>query len=124
MPLEELKMADIASTDVTITIQKNRILKGSPGSQQRNLVKIQFGNGALTYPANGVPMPSFPSFGMRRELEYLVMLDSGSGVTTRWVYDVANKKIRGWVDDGTSGISAEVTGAVAAQTLYAEAVGW
>ena len=117
-------MADLASTDVTITIQKNRIIKGSPGSQQRNLVKIQFGDGSLTYPANGVPMPGYAKFGMRRELEYLVMLDSGSAVTTRWIYDVANKKLRGWVDDGTSGISAEAAGAIAAQTLYAEAVGW
>jgi hypothetical protein len=114
-------MADLASSDVTITIQKSRIVRGSPGSQQRNIVKITFGDGALTYPALGVPLPTYPSFGMRRELECITMIDDGSPVTTIWKYDYANKKLRAWIP--TTGLETGGV-AVAAQTMYAEAVGW
>jgi hypothetical protein len=69
-------MSDIASSDLTITILKNRLVKGSPGALQRNLVRIAFGNATLTYPSGGVPIPTFPSFGMRREIEYLVTRSS------------------------------------------------
>lgn len=118
-------MADIASTNVTITIVKNRLIRSSPGAFLRNIVKIQFGDGVLNYPALGVPLPGFAKFGMKRELEFIVLLDSGSAVTIRWTYDYANKKLRGWIDDATSGVSAELGAVtVAAQTLYAEAVGW
>ena len=118
-------MAGIAVGDVTITVVKNRLVRASPGSILRNTVKIQFGDGALTYPALGVPLPTYPKFGMKRELEYLILLDNGSAVTILWRYDFANKKLRGWLDDAVTGISAELGAVtVAAQTLYAEAVGW
>lgn len=86
-------MADIASSDVTITIQKSRIAKGSPGGVQRNVVKIAFGDGALTYPTGGVPMPTFPKFGMRRELEYLILIDSNDASGIIWKWDYENKKL-------------------------------
>lgn len=167
-------MADLASSNVTITIQKNRIIKGSPGSQQRNVVKIAFGDGSLTYPSGGVPLPAASSFGMRRELEFITLIDGGSAVGILWKYDYANKKLRGFIPgavieaagtatlddyalDGTAdplAASARQPGngvvslglgnttaagtvyfgamkellatehAPAAQTIYAEAVGW
>lgn len=89
-------MADIASSDVTIAILKNRMAKGSPGAVQRNLVSISFGNATLTYPDGGVPVPTYPSFGMRRELQYLILVQAGlTGVF--WVWDYTNKKLRGFI---------------------------
>lgn len=89
-------MADIAAVDVTLTIQKNRIAKGSPGSLMRNVVKIAFGDGALTYPSLGVPIPAFSKWGMRREIEYLILIDSNDGSGYIWKYDYENKKLRAW----------------------------
>jgi hypothetical protein len=90
-------MADIASSDLTITILKNRLVKGSPGALQRNLVRIAFGNATLTYPSGGVPIPTFPSFGMRREIEYLVIVDGSCATGIHWKWDYTNKKFRGYI---------------------------
>jgi len=117
-------MADIAATDLTVTLIKTRLLRGSPGGVKHITCKIQFGNDVLNYPALGIPLPSAARFGLIKELDYFLTLDSGSGVATRWTYDFANKKLRGWVDDAVTGVSAEVSGAPAAQTLYGLAVGW
>ena len=88
-------MPDLASSDVTITVQKQSI----EGKKRRNLVKIQFGNGTLTYPnaAGGVPMPAKGSFGMKQSLDYLIMVDGNDGSGIIWKYDYENKKLRGYI---------------------------
>lgn len=113
-------MADIAASDVTVTIQA-----GAPhnprieGTKRKSVVRIQFGNGTLTYPANGVPMPSFEKFGLTRNLEELVLLDSSAtAYSVKW--DRANKTVRLF-----NAAAEEETGATpAAQSIYAEAVGY
>lgn len=86
-------MADLASSDVTLTISERRIV----GKKRRNIVKIQFGDGALTYPANGVPMPAAGSFGMIRNLDYLNVLDQDDANGLFWKYDKENNKLRAYV---------------------------
>lgn len=155
-------MADLASANVTITVSERRIV----GKKRRNIVKIQFGDGALTYPAGGVPMPTYDGFGMIRQLDYLNILDQDDSNGIFWKYDKDNNKLRAYVqgaahaaagaatlDDyavtGAFGVSAGIsisreaaagattsrwgamveapasaTPAPAAQTIYAEAVGW
>lgn len=152
-------MADLAAGDVTITVLERKI----EGKRRRNRVKIVFGDGALTYPANGVPMPSAGKFGMKRHLEYLNLIDHDDGNGIYWKYDAENKKLRAYVqgalvgaagaqtlDDfpvtAGFGVTADThlslkagsatvrlgtlkeavggTDAPAAQTIYAEAVGW
>ena len=46
-------MPDLAAGDVTYTINKQTWL---PDGGYRNFITIAFGNGALTYPAGGVPL--------------------------------------------------------------------
>ena len=102
-------MADLASSDVTVTIQKTRILRGSPGGIRFNTVLIAFGNATLTYPSGGVPMPTYPSFGMMKEIEFLQIMTPGAdGVV--WTWDYSNKKLRGWLQ-GTN-ISAAGAGTI------------
>lgn len=143
-------MTALASTDVTLTVERQTIA----GSTRRNRTKIVFGDGALTYPASGVPMPAFGSFGMRRNLDYLTVFDENASSGIVWKYDRDNNTMRGYQiisqAAGVSGtsITLSVTGAalatttgsnvganaslaeivtgvaVAAQTLVAEAVGW
>lgn len=123
-------MADLAASDVTVTIQKVGPIAGT--YQRRNLVKIDYGDGAKTYPANGVPMPSAEKFGFKRELQDLILIDPVSADGILYKYDRANKKIRHYFPtQQTAGAGnragVEYTGAstvVAAQTIYAEAVGW
>jgi hypothetical protein len=103
-------MTDFASTDVTITVLKSRILRGSPGGIRFNTVKIAFGNATLTYPSGGVPMPGFGKFGMNQELEYCITLESGDDATgILWKWDFSNKKLRGFIQGAVISGAASAT---------------
>jgi hypothetical protein len=86
-------MADLVAADVTVTVE-DRFIKGK---ERHSYVKIAFGNGTLTYPANGVPMPAASSFGMVRNLDRLVIYDSDDAQGIMWKYDKENKKLRGYI---------------------------
>lgn len=117
-------MADLAAANVTVTIEERTIV----GKKRRNRVKIVFGDGALTYPALGVPMPAAANFGMVRQLDYLTVFDENDGSGFVWKYDKENNKLRAYclTTVATNAPLLEATNALAAaaQTLYAEAVGW
>jgi hypothetical protein len=106
-------MADLAASDVTITVQETRI----EGARKRNRVKIAFGDGALTYPANGVPLPAFGSFGMKRYLEYITITDANDASGIMWKFDQENKKLRAWLAPAqTHGHDLLIIGGQAATT--------
>lgn len=119
-------MVDLASTDVTVTLEERTI----EGKKKRNRVSIAFGDGALTYPSGGVPMPAFGSFGMVRNLDYAILIDPASATGIIWKWDKTNLKLRGYEGDYAQAGDASLveldaaSDAPAAQTLYAEAVGW
>lgn len=97
-------MAGLAASDVTLTVQSTNIQR----KQRRTLVKIAFGDGALTYPSGGVPLPTAPtSWGLRRSLDYIVLNDANDGSGIVWKYDRENKKLRGYI----SGITVSAAGA-------------
>ncbi len=98
-------MADIASTDVTITVQKVRRY----GKYKTNLVKIAFGNATLTYPSGGVPLPSGLSFGLRKELQSLSLVDEDDASGIQWKYDAENKKLRAYLQGVTVGAAGSAT---------------
>ena len=116
-------MAAIAASGVTVTIER----RGVEGRRRRNRVKLVFGNGVDTYSTGGIPLPAASAFGMKRNLEYLIIVDdSGSGYV--WRHDKTNNKlfcyIEATVATNTPLAQASAALAPAAQTLYAEAVGW
>ena len=93
-------MADLASTDVTLTIQKLR----RTARARTNSVKIAFGNGTLTYPlaAGGVPLPASPLlWGLRLSIEDIVLADNNDGSGILWKYDRENHKLRGYISGVT-----------------------
>ena len=97
-------MAALASTDVTLTVTEvaNFVRRIPP------LVKIAFGDGALTYPSGGVPLPTTPaSWGLRGVLNYIVLVDADDATGIVWKYDYVNKKLRGYLQ----GITVEAAGA-------------
>lgn len=80
-------MADLAATDITITVLN---LRQHDGRKYFNL-KLAFGDGALTYPAGGVPITK-AKFGCPNTIESLTVYDkSTSGY--EWSYDATNEKL-------------------------------
>jgi hypothetical protein len=92
-------MADLASSDVTITVQTlpNGKKATIEGGIRKTLVKIAFGDAALTYPSGGVPLPAATSFGLQRSLSTLRIVDANDGSGINWKYDHENKKLRGYI---------------------------
>lgn len=84
-------MANLASSDVTVTLDpRDRHILGKIKMSQGSLA---FGDGALTYPYGGVPMPVIGTFGMNKEVSMFDIVDaSGNGLIYR--YDQANRKIK------------------------------
>ena len=89
-------MTALVAADVTITVEERNIAH----KKRRNRVKIAFGDGALTYPASGVPLPTFASFGMVRNIDYLTVFDENDAVGILWKYDKDNHKLRAWRSAG------------------------
>lgn len=86
-------MAAIASSDLTLTLQTSF----REGTRKAAVYRIAFGDGSLTYPSGGVPLPSAASFGMTWELTYVRLLDHDDASGIIWKYDYANKKLRGYI---------------------------
>ncbi|HYE94551.1 MAG TPA: hypothetical protein VEA38_26185 [Terriglobales bacterium] len=115
-------MADLAASDVTVTIQTGK--PHNPrieGTKRKSFCSFTFGDGALTYPSGGVPLPTYEKWGLVRNLEYLELVDSDDASALMAKYDAANHKLRlyhGGVEliDGVD--------APAAMTFYGVAVGW
>jgi len=84
-------MADLEYTDVTVTLNtRDRHVLGGIRMSQGNFA---FGDGALTYPNGGIPMPAVGSFGMNREVSVLDIVDS-SGNGQAYRYDQSNRKVK------------------------------
>lgn len=124
-------MTAIASTDVTITLAAQNV-DVMPGMKTVCLPTIAFGNGTLTYPTGGVPLPAIGKFGMKRELQRLLLQQpSANGFVYK--YDSANHKIKIFTQGVTTGSTAATTsasgaliensaGAESAARLYGTAV--
>lgn len=82
-------MSAIAASDLTYTLLNRR---KDESSRKRFNVKIQFGDGALTYPSGGIPL-SLGKLGCPNVIESLVVYDSGAS-GYHYEYDQANGKLR------------------------------
>lgn len=121
-------MPDITAANVTITVLKRYPMHRG----YRNYCQISYGDGVLTYPAGGVPMPAAGQFGLRQTLERLNILDNDDSQGVFHKYDHTNTKIRHWFPTQQTAATGnragvEYTGgttAVPATTLFAYAEGW
>ncbi len=115
-------MADIAAGDVTYTVQKQSTMGDS---RRMNKVKIVFGNGALTVGAGGIPLTK-GKLGCPTTLDSVKVIDQ---VTSGYVfsYNQASDKLTvrfADYDAVADGELAAFTGAIAAQTIYLEVIGY
>jgi hypothetical protein len=83
-------MADIAASDVTYTLLNSRKINGSP-SRKLNRVRLAFGDGALTYPASGIPL-TIGKLGCPSVVESLIVVDKGTS-GYEFKYDQSAKKL-------------------------------
>jgi hypothetical protein len=104
-------MADLAASDITVTLQalasgrKSSIENG----RRRTLAKLAFGNGTLTYPTDGVPLPGYASFGMVRSLSHVTIVDQDDAQGIIWKYDFENKKLRAYIQGVTVAAAGAAT---------------
>lgn len=84
-------MSDIAAGDVTYTLVNQRKL-----GDHRNLnrIRLAFGNGSLTYPANGIPL-NIGKMGCPTVVESMVIVDKGTSGYS-FMYDQSAKKLVMW----------------------------
>lgn len=117
-------MTALTAANVTVVVnERRRVFKRMTSS-----VTLTFGDGSLTYPAGGVPMPDFHSFGYSRFMSGMSLTDPGSANGFLYKYDKTNNKLRIYQGDNTNAAAApnvELGGvAVAATTIKADATGF
>ena len=85
-------MADITSGDVTVTVtDRSRV-----GKKRHSLSNIDFGDGVLTYPLLGVPLPVIGQFALQLFIDKLDLYNPDSTNGLLWKYDKTNHKLRGY----------------------------
>lgn len=82
-------MADIAAGDVTYVLQSEQRVN----SYYNAVFKLTFGNGALTYPALGIPLTA-GKLGCPVVIKSLKIFDNSDGDGLLYKYDFEGNKIR------------------------------
>lgn len=111
-------MADLAAGDVTYTILNTRTLADS---RKFNRVRLAFGDGALTVPANGIPLTK-AKMGCPVVIESMTIVDQGTS-GYKFQYDQSAEKlvvmqapahglfvVGGQTHDATLGLNTSVLG--------------
>ncbi len=114
-------MAAIASSNVTVSVStRNRdIIPAGPKLVQ--IASVQFGDGSLTYPTGGVPLPAIGTFGFKKAIEFGVIEQPVNGFFYK--FDRANHKIVIYtqgVRTGSTAASTSASGALAENSADAE----
>ena len=104
-------MADLTASDVAVSVPTNdRDIGGGGVFKNLSLASITFGDGAKTYPSGGVPLPAIGHFGLKRQLQLLLIQQPvANGFVYK--YDAENNKIKIF----TQGFSTGATAAGAAE---------
>jgi hypothetical protein len=119
-------MAALASTDVTVVISDKKVIR----TKRIVTGTIAFGDGALTYPTGGVPLPAVGILGLVRNVDSFE-IDGSNVVATEYLlrYDKTNHKLAMYLYDGASAGKATFEQAAntytpAARTYNFTAIGW
>ena len=84
-------MADLAAGDVTYTVLNVRKMSDS---RSLNRIRLAFGDGALTYPANGIPL-TIAKMGCPTVVESMVIVDKGTS-GYNFMYKQSTAKLVAW----------------------------
>jgi len=115
-------MTALASTDVSVSIpvaDRNII---PTGAKVISIADVTFGDGSLTYPAGGVPLPDKSMFGFKKQIEF-VAIEPPVGNGFVYKYDRTNHKIKIFTQGAVTGSTAaadSTSGALAEDSAAAE----
>lgn len=118
-------MAAFVSTDVTVTVVERKNL----GPKRYVSGTIAFGNGALTYPTAGIPLPVIGNFGFVRNMDDL-NISGVNGLTTDYLvrYNKSAHKLQLFEEEATAAggplLECDTSEAPAARTYNFVAFGW
>ena len=113
-------MADLAASDVTHLILNNRT-KGD--SRKQNRIRLSFGDGALTYPAGGIPL-SKGKLGCPVVIESMHVVDKGNS-GYNFMYDQSAEKLLLFRTNTANAPEEEPSAvAIAAQIVECELIGY
>jgi hypothetical protein len=123
-----MTMAALAAADVTLTLNKRTILHG-PIPQRFVKGTLAFGDGALTYPTAGVPLPAIAQFGFVRNLDSLDVFGVNERTTDYQVrYGPANHTLLLYEEEAAAAggplLECDTSEAPAARTYSFVATGW
>ncbi len=116
-------MTALASTNVTVSVSvRNRdIIPAGPKRVQ--IASVTFGDGSLTYPTGGVPLPAIGVFGFNKLIEFGLIEQPINGFFYK--FDRTNHKIVIYtqgITTGSTGAGALANGAYAENSAAAETV--
>ena len=117
-------MAAFAASDVTVAITDQSIA----GGRRHVIGTLTFGDGALTYPTGGIPLPAIASFGMPRSLKSL-SVTGVNGLTSDYMtrYNPVTHKLLLYEEEaeaaGGALLEADTSEAPAARTYHFVAIG-
>jgi len=95
-------MPALAATNVTVTMgTRDRDFARAGTLKNLSIASIAFGDGVLTYPADGVPLPALGVFGIHREMDLLPIESSANGFVYK--YDRTNHKLKIFTQGVTTG---------------------
>lgn len=100
-------MVALAATDVTITDSaRNKDFAHRGMTKNMSVFDLTFGDGALTYPSGGIPLPVIAKFGYSREITFMgIEQPYGNGFVYK--FDRTNHKLLIY----TMGVVTTTTGA-------------
>lgn len=117
-------MAAIASTNVEVTVAPaKREMAGAGAFKNFTQAQIKFGNGTLTYPTGGVPLPALGAFGLHKGID-LALIEQPPANGFVYKFDRANHKIKIFtqgVRTGSTDAAAAENGALVKDSSGAEA---
>ena len=94
-------MAALTAANVVVALNPEDIDRSPDGRIGiRTFPAVTFGNGVLTYPALGVPMPAIGYFGFNFAIKRTYIENPGNGYI--YSFDRANHKVRIWLGSARS----------------------
>lgn len=118
-------MPALAASDVTVVVTERTI----EGKKRRSRGTITFGDGALTYPTAGIPLPAIGIFGFVRQMDTLELFSVNERTTdyhTR--FGPANRTLLLYEEEAAAAggplLECDTAEAPAARTYGFIATGW
>lgn len=99
-------MAAITAADVAVAVSpQNRDIAGAAAFKNMTLASLTFGNGSLTYPTGGVPLPAISAFGLHKAIEFAAIEQPPANGFV-YKYDKTNHKIKIFTQGVLTGATA------------------